>query len=153
MKHYLLSPEGLKRIATEDIAKWQHHGSFMKAEGSIMIPVALGQPDAGCIEGLLEKAENFVYWLTPDYRVVFTTKVTNVWKMRFEVRGMNKNGKACIQSARVDGKVYGHNVIRVIAEWFTSLGKQYGVASAEVPEVPQSASGSPSDQEVHALAP
>jgi hypothetical protein len=152
MKHYLLSPEGLKRIATEDIAKWQHHGSFMKSEGPVSIPVALGQPDAECVDGLLKKAENFVFWFTPDYRAVFTTKEAqgqNAWKVRFELRGLGKNGKACIQAVRVDRKLYAHAVIQVIAEWFTSLGKQHGVA---LPEAPSDVPAAPNDQEVVAPA-
>ncbi len=135
MKHYLLTPVGLKRILNQDVAKWQLQGGFMKAEGSVLVPVALGQPDADCIEGLLKLAENFVYWFTPDYRAAFTTKearahAERAWKIRFEVRGMSKNGKACTQTARVDGKVYAHNVIKVIAEVFTSWGKQHGAAAA-----------------------
>lgn len=136
MKHYLLSPEGLKRITSQDVESWRLQGGFMKAEGPIMIPVALGAPDASCIESLLKKSENFVYWLTPDFRVALTTKEGVGWKLRFEVRGQGKDGKAIAQMIRVDGKVRADGVIQVIADVFTSLGKQHGAFSEVPPDAP-----------------
>lgn len=129
MKHYLLTPEGLKRIADKDVETWRLQGGFMKAEGPVMVPVALGLPDVTCIEPLLMKAENFVYWFTPDFRIAFTTKKgpsERGWKLRFELRGTGKDGKAGTQSLRIDGKIRSDGVIKVIAEVFSSMGKKYG---------------------------
>jgi hypothetical protein len=129
MKHYLLTPEGLKRITDKDVETWRLQGGFMKTEGPVMLPVALGQPDVECIELLLEGTENFVYWFTPDFRVAFTTKKglsERGWKLRFELRGTGKDGKAGTQSLRIDGKIRSDGVIKVIAEVFLSMGKKYG---------------------------
>lgn len=135
MKHYLLSPEGLKRIADKDVESWRLQGGFMKAEGPVMIPVALGQPDVSCIESLLERAENFVYWFTPDFRVALTTKKSGTsekgWKICFELRGTNKDGKAATQSLRIDGKIRSEGVVKVIAEVFLSMGRQHGAPPLE----------------------
>ena len=153
MKHYLLSPEGLKRIADKDVETWRLQGGFMKAEGPVMIPVALGQPDVTCIESLLERAENFVYWFTPDFRVVFTTKKNGTsekgWKICFELRGTNKDGKAATQSLRIDGKIRGDGVIKVIAEVFLSMGRQHG---APPPEAQSDSPVTGSDEEAAAPA-
>lgn len=147
MKHYLLSPEGLQRIADKDVVGWQLQGGFMKAEGPISIPVALGQPDAECIESLLKRAENFAYWFTPDYRIALTTKDGRGWKMRLEVRGVGRDDKACTQSVRIDGKIRPDGVIKVIAEVFSRTAKQHGVTS---PETVSSTDASALDQEVTA---
>ena len=131
MKHYLLSPEGLQRIADKDVEIWRLQGGFMKAEGPIMIPVALGMPDVECIEPLLRRAENFTYWFTPDFRVALTTKDGRSWKMRFEVRGADRDGKACVQTERIDGKIRGDGLIKALAEVFVSMGKHHGAPPPE----------------------
>jgi hypothetical protein len=117
MKNYLLSPDGLTRIDDKDLARWQLQGSFMRSEGPVLFPVALGRPEADAVEALLARGENFVFWFTPDFRVVVSGK-PNRWKVRFELRGMTRSGKAGVQTMIVGGKFESSKVVAVIAEVF-----------------------------------
>jgi len=131
MKHFLLTPEGLKRIKNEDVERWRAHGSFMKAEGPVTFPTVLGKPDAECVEGLLKLGENFTYWFTPDYRIVFTHRDQKDWKLRFEVRGVSRGGKAVVHAGRVAGKVLESDVIKTVAEVFAETARTIVALPAE----------------------
>lgn len=135
MKNYLLSPEGLKRIDGKDLERWRLQGGFMRSEGPVLSPIALGRPEADVIESLLARDENFVFWFTPDFRVVLSGKAGprgKIWKVRFELRGMTQGGKAGVQTLLVQGKFETSKIIHVIAEVFTKNRQSRGATAPAI---------------------
>jgi hypothetical protein len=61
--------------------------------------------------------------VTPDYRVVLSGKEGKGWRIRFEVRGIGKDGKACIQSGFPVQRIRPDGVIAVIADVFSRTGQ------------------------------
>jgi len=131
MKHYLLTPEGLKKIQDADLLRWRAQGSFMNAEGPTTIPTRLTPGDAEALKSLMGKADNFAYWMAPDFRVVFTTKDGAIdnggkwWKIRFEWRGVDKNGKAGVSGARFERKVTPEQALPAIEATIASMVKAF----------------------------
>jgi hypothetical protein len=103
MRNYLLSPEGLKQIGETDLLRFRQGSTFMSPGGPALLPIALMQNEADAMAGLLKKDQNFVYWLTPDFRILFTTK-NGLWKIVFEWR-RDHEGKSATMRARVDRRV------------------------------------------------
>jgi hypothetical protein len=135
MKNFYLkkapdSSDVLHRISATDLDSWRLKGGFMKTEGSVMLPIALGRPEADAVEGLMSKGENFVFWFSPDFRVVFTTKGDLFWKLRFECRAVNGT-----QAARVEGKLPKERVIETIANVFQDTARKIGAGAVKAEEV------------------
>lgn len=132
MKHFHLKPldNVLSRILDKDLDSCRTQGGFMKSEGPIFMPISLGRPEANAIEGLMSKGENFTFWFTPDYRVALTTKSGNEWKLKFECRGIKKDGRATAQVARVEGTLSVARVIDAIAHVFQRTAQEIGAKSA-----------------------
>jgi hypothetical protein len=158
MKHYLLTPEGLKQIADADLLRWRAQGSFMNAEGPTTIPSRMTPGDVEALGGLLGKAENFVYWMAPDFRVIFATKDGAIdnggkwWKIRFEWRGVDKNGKAGVSAARFERKITAEEVLPAIESTITNMVKAFAqqpgadptlLAAAKAAEAQAAASTAP----------
>jgi hypothetical protein len=135
MKHfYMRAPDGvIARISDKDLDGYRLQGGFMKTGGPILMPIALGRPEANAIESLLSKSENFTFWFTPDYRIVLSTKEGRLWKLRFECRGLEKDGKVGIQTARMDGKLSKAKVIEAIAGVFQGSARELVPQGAGAP--------------------
>ena len=111
MKHFLLTPEGLKQIPESDLLSYRERGSFMVGGGPLTMPTHLADSDANAIEGLLAKGQNFAYWFTPDCRAKFVTKDGVVkssgkwWKVAIEWRSITKDGKPAVSAARTERRL------------------------------------------------
>src|SRR5271169_3832137 len=127
MKNYLLSPEGLQLITDEILAVWNKQGGFMSTSGPTMMPLKLEQNWSDAIEGLLRKKQNFIFWITPDFRVVFVTKngvVTSNgawWKIRYEWRSQSADGKTVPSVARFDRQIKTAEVLPALATSFADI--------------------------------
>lgn len=127
----MLSSEGIKQIADADLLRWRAQGSFMNATGPTTFPLRIVPKDVEALRALMGKAENFAYWLTPDFRVCFTTKDGLIdsggkrWKVRLEWRGVDKNGKAGVSGARFERKVTPDEVLPALEGAITRLASQF----------------------------
>jgi hypothetical protein len=103
MKNFLLSPEGLKQIDESDLLRFKQGSTFMSPGGPALLPTALLKNEADAMAELLGRCQNFTYWLTPDFRILFTTK-DGFWKIVFEWR-QDHEGKNVTMRTRVDKRV------------------------------------------------
>lgn len=120
MKHFLLAREGLKQIPESDLLAYREHGSFMAGSGPLTMPTMLEDSDAGAIEGLLAKGQNFAYWFTPDCRAKFVTKDGAIksngkwWKIAIEWRSITRDGRTTSSAARSERRLPTEAVVSTI---------------------------------------
>lgn len=131
MKHFMLTAEGIKQIANADLLRWRAQGSFMSAEGPTTFPTRIVPSDVDALRALMAKAENFAYWMTPDFRICFTTKDGLIdgggkrWAVRLEWRGVGKDGKAGVSGARFERKVTPEEALPALEGAITQLAADF----------------------------
>lgn len=127
MKNYLLSKDGLKQISEVDLARFKSQGGFMSTDGQVLFPRQLVKEEADAVGELLSRAQNFVYWFTPDFRACFVTKdgLINTsgkfWKVRFEWRGVDAKGRTAAAVARFEKKVPIDMILPALENAFSNL--------------------------------
>lgn len=137
----MLTEEGIKQIAEADLLRWRAQGSFMNGSGPTTFPLRIAPKDVETLRALMEKAQNFVYWMTPDFRVCFTTKDGLIdsggkrWKVRLEWRGVGKNGKAGVSGAQFERKVTPDEALPALEGAISQLAAQFVQASRRVDDV------------------
>lgn len=138
MKQYLYSSEGLQQVPEDVLLRCRVQGGFMNAEGPVSLPIALGKPEADAVGELLKKNKNFIFWFSPDFRVVFVTKDGAVdaagkwWKIRFEWRSTDSRGNAAASIARFDRRVPPETILPALENAFTDMASKISAAHAAV---------------------
>lgn len=141
MKHFMLTKEGAKEIAEVDLLRWRSQGSFMNAEGPVMVPSTLGPGEREAVEGLFSKKKNFVFWFTPDFRVSFSTKDGAVstggkfWAVRVEWRGVDPKGRASVSAAALNRKIPAGALSDVLHSIFVEMASKLVPADSAVENV------------------
>lgn len=135
MKHFMLTEDGIKQIADADLLRWRAQGSFMNGSGPTTFPLRVVPKDVEALRALMGKAQNFAYWMTPDFRVCFTTKDGAIdsggkrWKVRLEWRGVGKDGKAGVSGAQFERKVTPEEALPALEGAVSQLAEQFVQAS------------------------
>ena len=129
MKNYLLSPNGLQQIEDKHLSAIQAQGGFMNSSGPASFPQALELPHRQAVELLLAKKQNFVFWFTADFKVVFITRDGAIssngkwWRIRFEWRSVTKDGVPAPSIARFDRKIPVESIAPILENAFPQMEK------------------------------
>lgn len=136
MKHYAYTPEGTKQVPEDVLISCRAQGGFMSKDGPVRMPMKLGKPEADGVGELLKKGKNFVFWFSPDFRVVFITKDGAIdsagkwWKIRFEWRSVSKTGEVAASIARFDRRVPPDVILPALENAFDGMAQKIAAAHA-----------------------
>ena len=136
MKQYLYSTEGVRQVPEDVLLRCREQGGFMNDSGPVSLPIRLGKPEADGVGELLQKGKNFAFWFSPDFRVIFTTRDGAVdtagkwWKIRFEWRSVNSQGRASVSIARFDRRVPPEAILPALENAFTDMAGKIAEAHA-----------------------
>ena len=140
-----MTKDGAEQIAETDLAQWKLNGGFMSAGGDIIFPVQLLVEEAEAIAKLLARGQNFVWWFTSDFRTIFVTRDGVIdsagkwWKVRFEWRGVDRQGKPASNIAHFGKKVRPDVILPAIENLFANF-----VVNLEADAAKRAAPGGPS---------